>query len=146
MKIFHGNRKWNWSPKPKIHFTIALTLCLMTAFLSIGSLFYAIHQITQNPIVEGVVVESTLGIDGKHAPIIEYDSPTEGRTRFKSTISTKPQRYFVGDTVEIVLVGEEFQPKHKSFFSIYGLSIFFFGFSIIAALGSLAIFRTQLKR
>ncbi len=110
------------------------------------SLGYAIHQITKNPVVNGTVVKSVSNIDGMHAPIIEYRSPNKGITQFRSKHSTRPQRYFIGDSVEVILVGEDFEPKLKSFFSVYGLSAFFVLFSLISTIGTFAVYRTRVKK
>lgn len=146
MRIFQWNWRWNWNPGPKRHFAIALTLTILTAILSIVSYAYSIRQITQNPIVKGIVVNSVPNADGMHTPIIEYNSPTKGRTRFKSRLATRPQNYFIGDSVEVILVGQDFKPKLKSFFSVYGLPVFLIVFASISAIGSTAIYHFRIKK
>ncbi len=131
---------WSWSPRPKIHFLIALGITLVAITLFFVSFSYSYRQVTQNPIVEGIVVKSVSGADGVHTPIIEYNSLTEGVKRFKSKLSSKPQSYFVGDSVQVILIGPEYSPKLKSFFGVYGLSAFFFLFSSICVIGTTAIY------
>jgi len=137
--------EWNWSPSPKIHFAIALGMTLVAIILFFVSFSYSYRQVTQNPIVEGIVVKSIPGADGVHTPIIEYNSPTEGVKRFKSKLSSRPQSYFVGDSVKVILIGPEYRPKLKSFFSVYGLSAFFLLFSSICAIGTTAIYFTRVR-
>lgn len=145
MFVSRWNWAWNWSPSPKIHFAIALVVTIVALILFFVSFSYSYRQVTQNPIVDGIVVKSIHGGDGVHTPIIEYNSPAEGVKRFTSKLSSRPQSYFAGDPVKVILVGPELQPKLNSFFSIYGLSAFFLLFSSICAIGTTVIYFTRVK-
>jgi len=120
--------------------TIAATLLCIISFL------YSMREIKKSPIVKGVVVKSELNSNGKHTPIIEYNSPTKETKWFRSRLSTSPQFYFVGDTVEVILAGDDYEPKLKNFFNIYGLSAFLLLFATISAIGSIIIYRTRVKQ
>lgn len=137
---------WSWNPRPKIHFTIALIVTIAATILSIVSLLYSYRQITQNPIVEGIVINSIGGVDVLHTPIIEYNSPTKGRTHFKSRLSSSPQKYFVGDKVKVILIGQDYKPKLKSFLTVYGLSTFLVLFTSIFAIGTTAVYNFRVKK
>ncbi|WP_147374044.1 hypothetical protein [Flagellimonas lutimaris] len=108
MRVFQKNWSWSWSPRPKSHFLIAMTLTIVATVLCILSFLYSIREIEKSPIVKGVVVQSEISSGGKHIPIIAYNLPTGGTKRFRSRFSSRPQFYFVGDTVEVLLVGEDF--------------------------------------
>lgn len=145
MRLLQWNWSWNWSPRPKIHFAIALTVTLLAFSLCVVSFLYSNRQVTQNPIVEGIVVKSLSGADGLHTPIIEFNSPTTGITQFKSKNSSRPQYYFVGDKVEVTLVGKNYKPKLKNFFSVYGISAFLMLSACISAIGTTAIYHGRIK-
>ncbi|WP_346837047.1 hypothetical protein [Microbulbifer sp. SAOS-129_SWC] len=137
--------KWGWSPSPKTHLAIALAMTLVALTLFLVAFSYSYRQVTQNPIVDGIVVKSVSGASGVHTPIIEYRSPGKQTKRFMSRLSTRPQTYFVGDHVNVILVGAGLEPKVKNFFNVYGLSAFFLLFSAICALGSITIYFTRVK-
>lgn len=145
MRKFQLKWNWSWSPRPRIHFAIVLTVTSLATLLSIASFSYSIIQIRQNPIVEGIVVQSIPGGNGLQTPIIEYNSPLKGRTSFKSRHSSSPQSYSVGDKVQVILVGRDFEPKLKNFFSVYGLSAFLLFFASISAIGSAAVYHFRIK-
>lgn len=143
--MFVLRRYWSWSPSPKIHFAIALVMASVALILFLFAFSYSYKHVAQNPIVDGIVVESVPGIDGVHTPIIEYSTPTQVAKRFKSKLSTRPQLYFVGDPVKVILIGPEYKPKIKNLFSVYGLPAFFLLFSLICFIGATAIYFTRVR-
>jgi len=145
MRLLQWNWSWNWNPRPKTHFAIVLTVTLLATILSIVAFLYSYRQITQNPIVEGIVVKSVTGGDDMQTPIIEYSSPTNDRKRFKSKLRSNRQLYFVGDRVEVILIGSDYKPKLKSFLSVYGLSAFLALFASISAVSTTVIYNSRIK-
>ncbi len=143
--MFVSRWSWSWSPRPKVHLAIAIMMILVALTLFFVSFSYSHRQVTQNPIVDGIVVDSVPGADGLHTPIIEYNSPTAETKRFKSKLSTRPQSYFIGDHVKVILVGPTLKPKLNNFFSVYGLSAFFLLFSSICAIGATAVYFIRVK-
>ncbi len=131
--------RWSggWSPSPKTHFMIALCLTLISLFLSIALFFSAYQSLKAGTVVDGVVIRSISGGEGFHTPIIEYFNSRGDSKRFRSKLASRPQRYFEGDKVKVIIPDSGGPPKLKNFITVYGLPAFAGVFSCICFMGQL---------
>jgi len=138
---------FGWSPKPKIHFSMAILMFVIAGMVSALLYINANNDLATSIIVKGAVVASKVNSEGLHTPIVEYKNPEGEMLKFISQFSSNPQKYFNGDIVDVVISGETGKPTLKNFFTIYGLSAFAALFSLISLIGAIAIYflRVRLK-
>ncbi|MDQ7050148.1 MAG: DUF3592 domain-containing protein [Enterobacterales bacterium] len=127
---------YGWNPRPKIHLGIAIFMCLATAITAVVFYFNASEYLETSTIIKAKVIDSKISSDGMYTPIIEYKDPKGGYSQFTSRFSSKPQEYFVGDVVEILLAAETSKPRLKNFVNIYGLASFAAFFHLFALLAA----------
>lgn len=136
---------WGWSPKPKIHLAITISMAVFTGFLALYLYFNAVKHLSDSIITEGVVVDSNVSTSGMYTPIIEFQLG-EGKTaRFVSSFSSNPQKYFNGDTVEVIVSSETGKPDLLNFLTLYGLTCFAAVCSVISMLGSLGVYFLRVR-
>ncbi len=130
---------WGWSPPPRIHFRIIVFIAVAGVLIAGAWVWYAQVTYGRAPVVVGVVVQDLVK-KGMHTPVIEYRTPEGARERFKSRLGSYPQKYFVGDKVEVLLVGAERNPMLKDWFGMYGVALVPLGFSAVAALTATVLY------
>lgn len=136
---------YGWSPRPKTHLLIALLLAVVST--AVASYFAIAAYTQQQRLVHtsGLVIDSLLNRKQLHTPVIEYVDATGQRRQFVSNTSSYPQRYFVGDQVDLTidpLTGERtvgFLTNNLALAGFFGL------FSLIAWLGSLAVYWVRVR-
>lgn len=136
--------EWGSSPKPKVHLAVALSMALIAAVIA-GYLYIdARTTLAKADLIEGIVVDSLVDA-GMHTPKIEYSAVDGSKRQFVSRFSSSPQKYFVGDSVVLVIQEGESKPKLKSFITFYGLSAFAGIFSIISFVGAFGVYYLRVR-
>lgn len=136
---------YGWSPRPKTHLLVALLLAVVST--AVASYFALAAYTQQQRLVHtrGLVIDSLLGRKQQHTPVIEYLDATGQRQQFVSNTSSYPQRYVVGDQVDLTLdpiTGERtvgFLTNNLALAGFFGL------FSVIAWLGSFAVYWVRVR-
>jgi hypothetical protein len=100
--------------------------------------------LAKSELIEGVVVDSIVDA-GMHTPSIEYVTVDGNKQQFLSRFSSSPQKYLVGDSVELMIQEGESKPQLKSFFTIYGLAAFAGIFSIISFVGAFGVYYLRVR-
>ncbi|USD35836.1 DUF3592 domain-containing protein [Ferrimonas sp. SCSIO 43195] len=136
---------YEWNPRPKIHLAIAVSIALFTGLLSFYLYFDTIKNLSASTVTKGLVVESKISASGMHTPIITFQRGEGETEQFVSSLSSSPQKYFIGDTVDVIVSEETGKPRLLNFFSIYGLTSFAALFSTVCWLGSLSIYFLRVR-
>jgi hypothetical protein len=137
---------YGWSPSPVIHFAIVLIMCFSSGLISLFSFKMAHDDLAKSSIVKGVVVESKISASGMHTPVVEYETADGKMSQFLAVFSTKPQKYFEGEIVEVIISKDAEKPKVKNFFTIYGISAFAAVFSFISLIGAIGIYFMRVRQ
>ena len=142
MQIYYS---FGWSPRPKIHFAIAIFMFVSTAIVAFVLYLQTTNDLSASRTFDGVVVDSRPGSNGMHTPVIEFKDNHGKIIRFRSKYSSSPQKYFRGDSVKILVNNETGNPKLMNFFTIYGLTFFATIFSLICLIGAIGIYFIRVR-
>jgi hypothetical protein len=137
--------RFGWNPSPKLHFAIAVSMTVIAAAMGVYFYLAAERQLDRSELLTGIVIESRVSSDGMHSPIISYEDAQGEKQSFVSKLSSSPQRYFEGDSVEVLIRPDTQQPMLKNFITVYALPLFLGVFSTICCLGSFVIYVTRVK-
>ena len=110
-----------------------IVLGLLTAAISYDFYSYSAEELKSGSHTIGVVRASIISKKGMHRPVIEFKNGAGEISVFKSSISSSPQRYFVGDEIEVLYFSETGKkPRIKNTLTTWGAALFFGGFSIFS--------------
>ena len=91
------------------------------------------NELKMGEITNGVVIDLVVHGEGMHSPIVQYKNSANEVATFKSSISSKPPRYELGEEVEVLHFSDlNKKPKINSLFRIWAGALFFGGFSLFA--------------
>ncbi len=119
---------------------------IVSAIIALILFNKSLDDLAASTVVEGVVVASKVSGDGMYSPVIEYQMENGKAIKFKANFSSRPQRYFNGDVVEVLVNTKTGKPKIKNFFVVYGLPAFAAIFSLICLLGSIGIYFMRVRK
>jgi len=136
---------YGWNPRPKIHLGIAVFMCVATAIVAIILYLHETKYLETSSIIKARVIDSKISRDGMYTPIIEYKDTSGKSYQFTSRFSSRPQEYFNGDLVEVLLPADQSKPRLKNFINLYGLSSFAAMFSSICFISCFGIYYLRVK-